>query len=389
MDCVPSSKTLIQIISMCTEQKDIMQLKLKFANRETEIWAPSAFPSSSPMDAETGAILALQILALCSIVAALLAYLMRQSRNATDEYESRNKRHVLVTSCDTCVGLQIALALYEAGYKVFAGLLDPSSPNSPSMKILRAIEQQKEREEDPASTSHGNPQEPEVRARGQIVPLELDSTREDSLWAIVHTGGLALPGAIERQPSSAWESMLRHNLVAPLRTARMFIPLLRAKRGLLQFCNWKRMYTKEAAINYKEPFFYFPFLFSFFFFLEGRIVLLGDSATSYGSKIGTGLVAYSASRKAVEGAAEALKSELQSSGVDVVLLRPPPVNPLILYNLPVLKTCDVESGIISSEGTWTAPVSTYAIQNSLIPALTSPCPRISYDMAAKAKLFCR
>lgn len=70
------------------------------------------------MDAETGAILALQILALCSIVAALLAYLMRQSRNATDEYETRNKRHVLVTSCDTCVGLQIAIALYEVGYKV-------------------------------------------------------------------------------------------------------------------------------------------------------------------------------------------------------------------------------------------------------------------------------
>jgi len=76
------------------------------------------FRQSITMDVETGAILALQILALCSIVAALLAYLMRQSRNAADEYESRNKRHVLVTSCDTCVGLQIALALYEAGYKV-------------------------------------------------------------------------------------------------------------------------------------------------------------------------------------------------------------------------------------------------------------------------------
>lgn len=79
------------------------------------------------MDAETGAILALQILALCSIVAALLAYLMQQSRNATDEYESRNKRHVLVTSCDTCVGLQIALALYEVGYKVIAA---PSPPTT-------------------------------------------------------------------------------------------------------------------------------------------------------------------------------------------------------------------------------------------------------------------
>lgn len=72
--------------------------------------------------------------------------------------------------------------------------------------------------------------------------------------------------------------------------------------------------------------------------VKGRIVLLGDSATSYGTKAGTGLVAYSASRKAVEGAAEALKSELQSSGVDVVLLKPPPVNPLILYSSPVLKT---------------------------------------------------
>ena len=51
------------------------------------------------------------------------------------------------------------------------------------------------------------------------------------LWAVVHTGGLALPGIIEKQESSAWESMLRHNLVAPLRTARVFIPLLRAKKG--------------------------------------------------------------------------------------------------------------------------------------------------------------
>ncbi|XP_076172111.1 uncharacterized protein LOC143149023 [Ptiloglossa arizonensis] len=320
------------------------------------------------MDAETGAILALQILALCSIVAALLAYLMRQSRNANDEYESRNKRHVLVTSCDTCVGLQIALALYEVGYKVFAGLLDPSG-NSPSIKILRAMEQQREREDDPGDAGRGNPQDPEVRARGQIVPLELDPTREDSLracldavraklpagedglWAVVHTGGLALPGIIEWQPSSAWESMLRHNVIAPLRTARLFAPLLRAKRG--------------------------------------RNVLFGDSAKSYGTKAGTGLVAYSASRKAVEGAAEALKSELQSSGIDVVLLKLPPVNPLILYSSPVLKTSDVESGVVSSEGTWTAPVSTHSVQSSLIPALTSPCPRGSYDMAAKSRLFCR
>ncbi|EGI58619.1 D-beta-hydroxybutyrate dehydrogenase, mitochondrial [Acromyrmex echinatior] len=303
------------------------------------------------MDVETGAVLALQILALCSIVAALLAYLMRQSRNAADEYESRNKRHVLVTSCDTCVGLQIALALYEAGYKVFAGLLDPTG-SSPSVKILKAVELERQKQDEPDGTSDGDPQQPEAaRARGQIVPLELDPTREDSLWAVVHTGGLVLPGVIEKQTSSMWESMLRHNLVAPLRTARVFIPLLRIKRG--------------------------------------RIVLLGDSETSYGSKTGSGLVAFSASRRAVEGAAEALKNELHASGVDVVLLKPPPVNPLVLYASPVLKTVDVESGVTASEGTWTAPLSIHSVQNALIPAITTSCPLNVYDMSVKPRVFCR
>ncbi|XP_020282690.1 D-beta-hydroxybutyrate dehydrogenase, mitochondrial [Pseudomyrmex gracilis] len=319
------------------------------------------------MDVETGAILALQILALCSIVAALLAYLMRQSRNAADEYESRYKRHVLVTSCDTCVGLQIALALYEAGYKVFAGLLDPAG-GSPSVKILKAVELERLKEVEAGGANDEDPQQTEGgRARGQIVPLELDPTREDSLhacldavraklpagedglWAVVHTGGLVLPGVIEKQSSSMWESMLRHNLVAPLRTARVFIPLLRIKRG--------------------------------------RIILLGDSETN--SKTGSGLVAFSASRRAVEGAAEALKSELHSSGVDVVLLKPPPVNPLVLYASPVLKTADVESGVTATEATWTAPLSIHSIQNALIPAITTSCPPSVYDMSVKPRIFCR
>lgn len=319
------------------------------------------------MDAETGTILALQILALCSIVAALFAYLMRQSRNASEEFEMSGKRHVLVTSCETGVGLQIALALAEAGYKVFAGLLDPTG-NSPSTKILKAFDPRRKMEND-SSSILGSEDVEDQRALGQIVPVELDPTREDSLhacldavraklpagenglWAVVHTGGLALPGIIERQESSAWESMLRHNLVAPLRTARVFIPLLRSKRG--------------------------------------RIVLLGDSEFSYATKAGTGLVAFSASRRAVEGVAEALRNELLASGVDVVLLKPPSVNPLILYAPPILKTSNVQAGVTSTEAIWTAPLPTYCTRHSLIPALATPCPMRCYDMATKPKLFCR
>ncbi|XP_048504841.1 D-beta-hydroxybutyrate dehydrogenase, mitochondrial isoform X2 [Athalia rosae] len=311
------------------------------------------------MDPTTGAMLALQILALCSIVAALLAYLVRQSRNASNEFDVRSKRYVLVTSCDNSVGLQIAIALAEAGYKVFAGLLEPEG-SSPSAKIIRALDDQRKKE--PALTEITE-DAADTLSQGQIVPLELDTTREDSLhacldavrsrlpaglWAVVHTGGLALAGTIERQESSAWECMLRHNLVAPLRTARAFIPLLRAKRG--------------------------------------RIVLLGDSEASFSRA--SGLVAYSASRRGVEGAAEALRSELLPSGVAVVLLKPPPVNPLVLYGPPILKRIDVEIGVDGADGTWTAPLPTKAIRHSLIPALGSPCPISMYNMASKARNFC-
>ncbi|XP_011494555.1 PREDICTED: D-beta-hydroxybutyrate dehydrogenase, mitochondrial [Ceratosolen solmsi marchali] len=320
------------------------------------------------MDVETGAILALQILALCSIVAALLAYLMRQSRNANEEYEMRSKRYVLVTSCDTCIGLQLALALSEAGYKVFAGLLDPAG-NSHGTKILEAVELQRTRAKDLESVEESPVASSDVRSPGQIITVELDSTREDSLrtcfdavkaklpagenglWAVVHTGGLALPGVIERQASSAWESMLRHNLVAPLRAARVFIPLLRAKRG--------------------------------------RIILLGDSDTSFGSMVGAGLVAFSASRKAVEGAAEALRAELCVSGVDVVLLKPPSVNPLALYGPPVLKASEKKLTTELPEGTWIAPLTAQSVKSSLIPALTSTCPYKSYNMSKSSRIFCR
>ncbi|KAL7298983.1 hypothetical protein TKK_0008080 [Trichogramma kaykai] len=320
------------------------------------------------MDVETGAMLALQILAVFSIAVALFAYLMRQSRNASDEYDIRSKRHVLVTSCDTCIGLQLALALSEAGYKVFAGLLEPCG-QSAAVKILRAVEQERLKARDPENLEDSASASGDLRSPGQIVPLKLDSTREDSLrtcldairaklpagedglWAVVHTSGLALPGVIERQESSAWESMLRQNIIAPLRTARAFIPLLRTKRG--------------------------------------RIILLGDSNTSFAAKVGKGLVAFSASRKAVEGAAEAMRYELHSSGVNVVLLKPPSVNPLVLYGPPTLKTAETDNSNQSSQGTWIAPLSAQSVKETLIPAITATCPFESYDMNKKSRIFCR
>lgn len=58
------------------------------------------------------------------------------------------------------------------------------------MKILKAVEQEREKENDNIETSNDKIQ---VRTRGQIVPLELDPTREDSLHASLDAVRAKLP----------------------------------------------------------------------------------------------------------------------------------------------------------------------------------------------------
>lgn len=77
--------------------------------------------------------------------------------------------------------------------QVFAGLLDPTG-SSPSVKILKAIELERQKEDEPGGAGDGDPQQSEAaRARGQIVPLELDPTREDSLRACLDAVRAKLP----------------------------------------------------------------------------------------------------------------------------------------------------------------------------------------------------
>lgn len=77
--------------------------------------------------------------------------------------------------------------------QVFAGLLDPAG-GSPSVKILKAVELERQKESEPGGTEDGDPQRPEAaRVRGQIVPLELDPTREDSLRVCLDAVRAKLP----------------------------------------------------------------------------------------------------------------------------------------------------------------------------------------------------
>lgn len=111
-------------------------------------------------------------------------------------------RSVLVTSCETSVGLQLCDRLAAAGFRVFAGHkpdirsdvaessdhAPPSGPSSAACALLRS--RVKQRESAAADVE---------RAPGGIVFVSLDVTREDSLHEAVVTIKRHLPAGEDGQ----------------------------------------------------------------------------------------------------------------------------------------------------------------------------------------------
>lgn len=246
------------------------------------------------MEPATTLVLTIQLLALFSIAGALLLYLLCKVRGdasngpaaghglttlATSAGGAVGGGTVLVTSADTALGLQLCTHLAQRGCRVFAGLKEPV--DSLPAKLLRGW--MKVRTENGGGVPTGT-----------IVPLRVDVTREDVLReateamgahlnvgergirAVINTAGVVYRGRIDQQDSQQWEAMFKTNVLGSLRTARAFTALLRPTRG--------------------------------------RLIVFGAGNE------GDGLVAFTASRLAVDGCAEPLRRELQPYGIDVVAL---------------------------------------------------------------------
>lgn len=110
---------------------------------------------------------------------------------------------------------------------------------------------------------------------------------------MINTSGLSYRGRLDQQDIAHWDAMLKTNVIGILRTARKFQSLLRNAGG--------------------------------------RIVTLGAT-----ENLGTGLVAYAASRYAVEGASRALRQELSCVGIKVVTVSPQGILPELLFSTPKL-----------------------------------------------------
>ncbi|XP_017114135.2 uncharacterized oxidoreductase SAR2567 [Drosophila elegans] len=264
------------------------------------------------MEPMTMLVLAFQLLALFSIAGALLIYLICKVRedSASASADSQPSRVVLVTSADTALGLQLCTHLANKGCRVFAGMKE--AHDSLPAKLLSGWMKIREYSEEPIA--------------GTIIPMRLDVTREDVLReatvsmgahlnadergiaAVINTSGSVFRGKVESQDVQQWEHMLKTNILGTLRVAKAFVGFLRPTRGRL-------LYLGGGGG--------------------------GGEATRTG---GDGLVAFNASRVAVDKCAEELRKELQPYGVSVVALDTCGMTAESLYKAPVAQTVSSTAG---------------------------------------------
>ncbi|EDV32726.1 uncharacterized protein Dana_GF22179 [Drosophila ananassae] len=264
------------------------------------------------MEPMTMLVLAFQLLALFSIAGALLIYMICKVREDREESsdEMQSTRIVLVTSADTALGLQLCTHLANKGCRVFAGMKEVH--DSLPAKLLCGWMKIREYSEEPID--------------GTIIPMRLDVTREDVLreatvamgahlnvdehgiTAVINTSGSVFRGKVESQDVQQWEHMLKTNILGTLRVAKAFVGFLRPTRG--------------------------------------RLLYLGGGGSSGGSALtgGEGLVAFNASRVAVDKCAEELRKELQPYGVSVVALDTCGMTAESLYKAPVAQTMSATAG---------------------------------------------
>lgn len=252
-------------------------------------------------------VLAFQLLALFSIAGALLIYMICKVREDREESsdEMQSTRIVLVTSADTALGLQLCTHLANKGCRVFAGMKEVH--DSLPAKLLCGWMKIREYSEEPID--------------GTIIPMRLDVTREDVLreatvamgahlnvdehgiTAVINTSGSVFRGKVESQDVQQWEHMLKTNILGTLRVAKAFVGFLRPTRG--------------------------------------RLLYLGGGGSGGGGSAltgGEGLVAFNASRVAVDKCAEELRKELQPYGVSVVALDTCGMTAESLYKAPVAQS---------------------------------------------------
>lgn len=255
---------------------------------------------------------------------------------------SSGKRHVLITGASRGLGRDMAQALSDEGFTVFAGVrspddLDRLAAASPNVVPLRL----------------------DVTDAGQIAEaVRAVSLHTEKLDGLVNNAGIFLIGPLEQLAEADLLETFRVNVFGVVATTQAFLPLVRRAGG--------------------------------------RIVLV---SSMNGRISAPGMSAYSASKFALTGLADAMRVELEPWGIRTILVEPGalatdirlrglerweawqtdlPEERRVLYAPLLAKWKVMLQGLESAAGSPDHAVA------AVREALTSPSPRSRYVAAANA-----
>ena len=253
-------------------------------------------------------------------------------------------KNILITGCSSGIGHCVAHGLKDRGYRVLATARKEQDIAQLASKGLEALHLE-------VSDSQSI----------QALVTEVHERCQGELYAVFHNGAYGQPGAVEDLSRVTLEKQFATNFFGWVELNNLLIPLLR----------------KQAA---------------------ARIIfnssVLGIISLPYRG-------AYNSSKYAIEGMADTLRLELNSSNIDVSLIEPGPVTSDFRKNaLAALKTnVDIENSVhakkyqgqikrmekVGPSAPFTLPAD--AVLKKVIHALESKKPKAHYYVTFPTYLF--
>ena len=193
----------------------------------------------------------------------------------TNQQSIPDKKSILITGCSSGIGHYVAQALQQRGYRVFA---TARNPNDVAALEATGLESFQLDLQDSAS----------LHAAVDAI-LQRTNNRLDALF---NNGGFGLPGAIEDLTRENLRYQFETNLFGTIELTNRVIPVMREQ-------GHGRIIQNSSILGFISP----PF--------RG---------------------AYNSSKFALEGIYDALRIELQNSGIQVVLIQPGPIDSHFRHN---------------------------------------------------------
>jgi NAD(P)-dependent dehydrogenase (short-subunit alcohol dehydrogenase family) len=254
---------------------------------------------------------------------------------------------VVVTGCSTGIGLAVSTLLARRGYHVVAGVR--SDVDADRLRVL---------------------------APSRIEPVHLDVTSDQDIEslarrladgrrvaALVNNAGIAVPGPVELLPTEEWRRQFEVNVFGTVAVTRAMLPCLLESRG--------RIVNVSSISGFVAP----PML-----------------------------APYTASKHAVEAFSDALRRELGSTGVRVVVVQPGDVvTPIwtkgrtdadrLMDEAPLevqARYSDLVTAVRArSETALRAGLHAEEVAAVVLQALTAARPRTRYQVGREAKALAR